>query len=143
MKKNTIIRRLMSKIGKAILSNAALSSFQNAKDALDFQTLVKMDRWTREKRWVDNQTMDEIADELGIRKEQLSLYFRMHVGTSFIKWRRELRIKEAQRLLLEDKNIPTAIIGEAVGISDKSYFRRQFKEVTGLTPAAYRLKNQT
>lgn len=133
----------MSKIAKVLLSNAAIFSLMSDKDALEFQTLIKMDLWTREKRWVDNQTMDEIAAELGLRKEQLSLYFRKHVGTSFIKWRRELRIKEAQRLLLEDKNTPTAVIGEAVGISDKSYFRRQFKEVTGVSPAIWRLKNQT
>lgn len=142
MKKNTILRSLFLKIEKAILSKSGFVSLMSDKDALELQTLVKMNRWTREKRWVENQNMDEIAAELGIRKEQLSLYFRKHFGTSFIKWRRDLRIREAQRLLLEDKKIPTAVIGESVGIYDKSYFRRQFKEVTGLTPAAWRSKHQ-
>ena len=141
MKKNTIFRRLLSKIGKDLLSNAALSSFINDKDSLEIQTIIKVDKWTRDKRWVQNQCMDEVADELGIRKEQLSLYFRKHVGKSFIRWRRDLRIQEAQRLLVEDRKTPAAIIGEAVGIGDKSNFRRQFKEATGLTPSAWRLKH--
>lgn len=141
MKKNTIAKQLLAIIGKGLLSNAAVASLLNHKDALQVQTVIKLVKWTREKRWVEDKNMDEVARELGVRKEQLSLYFCRHVGQSFIKWRRDLRIHEAQRLLLEDKTIPTAIIGEAVGIGDKSNFRRQFKEVTGLTPAAWRLKN--
>ena len=142
MKKNTILRRLRGKIEKAILAYAAFLSYLGEKDSLEYQTLVKMKRWTREKQWVQNQTMDEIARDLNIRRGQLSLYFCKHVGVSFIRWRRDIRIKEAKRLMLSDKDIPLTAIGEAVGISDRSSFRRQFKEVTGLNPSVWRSKHQ-
>lgn len=72
---------------------------------------------------------------------ELSLFFRIQTGKNFLKWRKERRIEEAKKLLLEDRDIPTLIIGEAVGICDKSNFRRQFKEITGFTPAEWRLKH--
>ena len=62
-------------------------------------------------------------------------------GKNFLQWRKEIRIDEAKRLLVKDKTIPTAIIGEEVGISDKSNFKRQFREITGCTPAQWRSKH--
>ena len=48
---------------------------------------------------------------------------------------------EAMRLLLENRETPANLIGEQVGISDKSNFRKQFKEITGCTPVQWRLKH--
>lgn len=138
MKKNTIIGDLMAKISTLILRRAAASSLSGSREAKESDFVVRLDRWTRDKGWLEDQSMDDVAKLLGVRKEQLSLYFHTYIGKSFIQWRRELRIEEAMRRLLEDKTIPTALIGESVGINDKSNFRRQFKELTGYTPAEWR-----
>ena len=97
-----------------------------------------MDQWVEDKGWTENLNFDQVAARLGVRKMQISLYTHSVYGLSFPGWRKELRIKEAMRLLLEDKSIPTTLIGEAVGISDKSNFRRQFKEIAGCTPLEWR-----
>ncbi len=85
--------------------------------------------------------MDQVAEALDICHEQLSAYFILRFGQHFLRWRKEVRIEEAAKLLLSDRDIPTAIIGEAVGISDKSNFRKQFKQVKGCTPSEWRLKH--
>ena len=55
-----------------------------------------------------------------------------------------MRIEDAKRLLMEQPEIPVRHIGYIIGFSDKSNFRRQFKEVVGCTPSEWRereLKN--
>lgn len=108
------------------------------KDAVDPHTAVRIDRWTKEKGWTEDLCQEDVARKLNVRSEQLGLYFRTRTGKSFLRWRRELRVEEAKRLLMENRDMPTALVGEAVGIPDKSNFRRQFKEITGYTPAQWR-----
>ncbi|MBO7603385.1 MAG: helix-turn-helix transcriptional regulator [Bacteroidales bacterium] len=133
--------KLITKIGQLVARHAIPSILSNKKSVLKADTILKLDKWIREKRWAEDLTMQEIADDLQISREDLSLFFRIQTGKNFLKWRKERRIEEAKKLLLEDRDIPTLIIGEAVGICDKSNFRRQFKEITGCTPAEWRLKH--
>ena len=133
--------KIIAKIGQLVARHAVPASFKDKKSVLDTDTILKLDKWIREKRWAEDLTMQEIADELQIGREELSLFFRIQTGKNFLKWRKERRIEEAKKLLLEDRDIPTLIIGEAIGICDKSNFRRQFKEITGYTPAEWRLKH--
>ena len=133
--------KIIAKIGQLVARHALPASLKDKKSVLDTDTILKLDKWIREKRWAEDLTMQEIADELQISREELSLFFRIQTRKNFLKWRKERRIEEAKKLLLEDRDIPTLIIGEAVGICDKSNFRRQFKEITGCTPAEWRLKH--
>ena len=98
--------------------------------------------WINGRRWAEDATFSEVAASLGVDKQHLSKIFRRRFGKSFLQWRKETRIKEAKRLLAKDKDMPAALIGEAVGINDKSNFKRQFRDVTGCTPAQWRLKQQ-
>ncbi|MBR4809786.1 MAG: helix-turn-helix transcriptional regulator [Bacteroidales bacterium] len=106
------------------------------------RTMAIVRQWIRERRWTEDATLDEVSEALGIDKEYLSRIFRRHFGKSFLQWRKEVRIKEAKLLLKRDRKTPTALIGEAVGINDKSNFKRQFRDLTGVTPAQWRLKKQ-
>jgi AraC-like DNA-binding protein len=56
----------------------------------------------------------------------------------FKTWRTELRIEEAKRLLLKDRNISTNLVGEMAGFSDRSNFHRQFVKIVGCSPRQYR-----
>lgn len=138
MKKITIIGQLAAKFGRVILNNAAIRSMMCRKEAEDADTVLIMEHWTARKGWTEDLSLEEVAEKLGLSKEDLSRYFRLHAGKNFLQWRRAIRIEEAKRQLLENKNIPTAFIGESVGIPDKSNFRRQFKRETGYTPAEWR-----
>lgn len=105
--------------------------------------IAAIGRWIKDRRWTEDATLDEVAESLGIDKEYLSRIFRARFGKSFLQWRKHMRIDEAKRLLIKDSKIPTALVGEAVGINDKSNFKRQFRDLTGCTPAQWRLKKQS
>ena len=138
MKKITIIGHLTAKIGRVILNNAAVKSLQSKRQNKESELLARTEKWISAKGWQEDLSMSGVAAKLGTDTDNLSVLFRERFGIRFLEWRRKVRIEEAKRLLLEDKTIPTAVIGEAVGIPDRSNFRRQFKMVTGYTPAEWR-----
>ena len=89
-------------------------------------------------------SMEEILDELDLTNQELSFYCSRILNKKFLTWRKEIRIEDAKKLLLEHPEAPVRHIGYVVGFSDKSNFRRQFREVVGCTPTEWReskLKN--
>ncbi len=98
-----------------------------------------LDVWVQQKKYrVYDKSREEIARELNTTKEILHHYFLIRKGVDFKTWRTELRIEEAKRLLLTDKNASTNIIAEASGFSDRSNFHRQFVKIVGCSPKQWR-----
>ena len=92
-----------------------------------------------EKHNIDiDSSPDKVAKELGITKNRLNIYFYKCGGVSFREWRTRLRIEEAERILREEDDVAVSSLHELVGVSDKSNFRRSFKQFTGMTPHEYR-----
>lgn len=98
-----------------------------------------LERWVEAKKYCElDQTREEIAKELRTTKEFLQLYFTTKVGMDFRTWRTQLRVEEAKRLLLVNKEASIQIIAEASGFSDKSNFHRQFVKMVGCSPKEWR-----
>ncbi len=107
------------------------SEFKKLEDALQ--------QWVSQKRYREyDKSREEIARELNTTKEILHHYFISKKGMDFKTWRTELRIEEAKRLLLRDKDASTNIIAEASGFSDRSNFHRQFVKIVGCSPKLWR-----
>ena len=108
--------------------------------ASEFAKLQKsLERWVKDKKYKEyDRTRDEIALELHTSKEILHLYFTTKIGVDFRTWRTNLRVEEAKRLLLENKDASINIIAEASGFSDKSNFHRQFVKIVGCSPKQWR-----
>ena len=135
-------------------------SFQGVREKMDKRRLVKahleapsadgneaefkrleraLEKWVEEKKYREyDKSRDEIAKELKTSKEMLHLYFADVLGVDFKTWRTVLRIEEAKRLLLEDKDASTNIIAEVAGFSDRSNFHRQFVKIVGCSPKQWR-----
>ncbi len=141
MKKNSIIWRILCKINSFFLRKIASTDNTNTNSPVSGQLASRMSQWVLEKKWTENLTMKQVADSLGITREELGSYSLSLRGKNFLQWRKELRIEEAKKLLLEHRETPAILIGEQVGIGDKSNFRKQFREIAGCTPAEWRLKN--
>lgn len=141
MKKNTNYWSILGKINAFFLRKIARANATGTNGPVGKQLASKMSQWVLEKKWAENLTMKQVADSLGVTSEELGLYSVSHWGKNFLQWRKEIRIEEAKRLLLEQRNMPATLIGEMVGIGDKSNFRKQFRELAGCSPAEWRLKN--
>lgn len=97
--------------------------------------------WIGRKGYCENASMDDVAAELHTNREQLAHWCRAKLGMTFHEWRTELRITEARRLMKENPQMTLASIRDAVGISDKSNFRRYFVRYSGCTPKQWKSKH--
>ena len=101
----------------------------------------RLGRWVAAGKYKLNyNSIDEILQELDVTRDELSYFCATRFGKSFLTWRKELRIEEAKHMLLDYPSLPAYRIGQALGISDKSDFRHQFKSATGVTPTEWREK---
>lgn len=107
---------------------------------VEFKKLERsLEKWVEEKRYTEyDKSREDIARELNTSKEVLHHYFVSRVGMDFKTWRTVLRIDEAKRLLLENKDASTNIIAEVSGFSDRSNFHRQFVRIVGCSPKQWR-----
>ena len=95
--------------------------------------------WVAQKKYCEyDKSREEIAAELNTTKEALHQYFVTKKGVDFMTWRTTLRIEEAKRMLIENKDFSINIVGEMCGFSDRSNFHRQFVKLVGCSPRQWR-----
>ncbi len=98
--------------------------------------------WVAQKKYTEaGISLDDIAVSMGTNRSYLSRHFNTHMGISFKTWRTQLRIEEAQRLLIEQPELSLAEVGTLVGIHDRTNFHHRFQNVTGVTPTEWRNKH--
>jgi AraC-like DNA-binding protein len=113
---------------------------QESQTEVEFRKLERsLEQWVKQKKYVEfDKSREELATELKTTREILHLYFTTRKGVDFKTWRTELRVEEAKRLLLKNKDVSVNIIGEMAGFSDRSNFHRQFVKLVGCSPKQWR-----
>lgn len=98
------------------------------------------------KKWVDNKnyivsdvSTESIAESLDTDIYTFREYFRQVIGEDFRSWRQRLRIEEACRIMAENPSMSYEIVGEAVGINDRSNFKKSFMKFKGMSPTEWKL----
>ncbi|MBO5095167.1 MAG: PocR ligand-binding domain-containing protein [Lachnospiraceae bacterium] len=86
---------------------------------------------------------ETICKSLGIGKTYLYELSRQNYGCGIAAHIRRLRIAKAQKLLVEEPELPICAIAEACGFEDYNYFITVFKKQTGTTPRQFRLSPVT
>ncbi len=88
----------------------------------------------------DDLTNPVLAQRAGMSLASLNRAFRTHMDTTPSVYVMEIRVREACSLLLNsDKGIEE--IADDTRFSDRAYFSRVFKRVTGESPAEFRRKH--
>jgi len=82
-------------------------------------------------------SLEEVADQVGRSRVQMSQLFKSRLGISYIDFLTKLRLDKAQELLAEtDKPVKDILV--EVGYLDKANFTRKFKANIGMTPGEFR-----
>jgi AraC-like DNA-binding protein len=76
-----------------------------------------------------------------LSSSQLCKLFNRLIGLRPIAYLHQVRIRNAQRLLLET-NLPINQVAEMVGCPDANYFSRLFRQQVGASPAEFRTEHQ-
>lgn len=80
--------------------------------------------------------ISELAADAGMSPTKLKRLFRQVFGNSIFSYYQEYRLKEAARLLREEK-LSVSDVGYRLGFTNLSHFSRIFKEHTGVKPKQY------
>jgi AraC family transcriptional regulator len=78
-----------------------------------------------------------LATLVGLSQSHFSHAFRVSTGVAPYRWQLNMRIRRAQRLLLEREKSLEAV-ADATGFADAVHFGRVFRKLTGTTPANWR-----
>jgi AraC family transcriptional regulator len=87
--------------------------------------------------FAESLTTTQIAAEVGVHPFHLSRVFRRFYRQSLGEYANRLRVEAACRRMSEP-NVRLADIAIGVGFADQSHFNRIFKQITGMTPGAFR-----
>ena len=80
-------------------------------------------------------SLDQLAEGSEYSKDYIAKLFRKHMGMSISDYIQKTRIDEAQELLRQGKSC--AEVACILNYASQSYFIRQFKRQTGLTPKVF------
>lgn len=92
-----------------------------------------------EKEYASIETVDDIAQNVGISPRHFKRRFKKATGVMPLNYLRQVRI-DAAKERLETTQDAIDMITQAVGYSDTSSFCRLFKKYTQISPMAYREK---
>lgn len=116
----------------------SLLTRQNHQDTEErYQHVVKQITEYLNEHYMENLTLDSIADEFHMSRTYVSRLLRRYAGKSFLKILVDIRMEEARKMILEEK-YKMYEIAERVGYNDFSYFIQAFKKKYGVTPNEYR-----
>ncbi|HEY3297808.1 MAG TPA: AraC family transcriptional regulator [Armatimonadota bacterium] len=90
-----------------------------------------------EEKFTENLSLAELSNHFGLSSYNLCRRFKKYVGSGFKEYVILRRIVEAKKLLEETDMKVTAVAYE-VGFDSTSTFNRDFRLLTGVTPADYR-----
>ncbi|WP_437205697.1 helix-turn-helix domain-containing protein [Planctomicrobium sp. SH664] len=95
-----------------------------------------------EERYAESISMHDAAILAGLSSTHFNRRFQQLLRMTPMQYLRKVRVQAAERLLTTTSK-SLAEIAVDVGYSDQSHLTKRFREVTGMTPAAYRKRFYT
>lgn len=100
--------------------------------------IVKIQRFI-ESNYDNALSVGALCERFGISRRTLIRRFKDATGTPPIQYIQRARVEAAKKALENTRHTVSEVM-YSVGYNDLKFFRKKFRDVTGLTPAAYRKK---
>lgn len=92
--------------------------------------------------YFEPHTVASLASGAGMSVSHFARLFRAAFGASPIDWLRRERVSQAKRRLVETKDSIQSI-AQQTGYSDRFFFSKDFKKMTGFTPREFRARERS
>ena len=86
--------------------------------------------------YTEKISLNTLCFIFGTNKTSLCCEFKKNYGQTIVEYIRTLRVKAAEKMLLEEDKTVTEI-SEILGFESVHYFSRIFKQSTGISPSDY------
>jgi len=87
---------------------------------------------------VENLTLQRLSDMFSVPGRRISTAVKILTGRKFNDYLNYCRIETAKRLLAGSRDVKISTVCEDTGYSDYVYFTMKFKELTGMSPSAFK-----
>jgi AraC-like DNA-binding protein len=125
----------------ATAAEPALDTSAEANFSL-FNIHSTLDRWIESGHYREhNLTLSIVARQMGVPQKQLQEWLRQSEYKKLAGLVSSLRIKEAQRVLIEHRDWSVESVADYCGFNDRKYFHQVFQQYTGTTPAKFQQNN--
>jgi len=103
-------------------------------------TAQKLDKLMSDDKMYQNENLNlaMVAEQLELTPHQLSELVNVQFGMNFSRYIRDQRVAAAKILLASEPDSSVLAIGLETGFKSQSNFYAAFKEITGMSPGAYR-----
>lgn len=104
------------------------------------QVHTRIQDYIKEKRYLlPGYAMSDLVKDIVTPEHVLTYYFNNHLGTTFLKWKNQLRIEEAVMLLKagEAETNTLESVGKTCGYKSRSNFIQAFKTQMGESPSQF------
>lgn len=136
------VQQLMCRMWQHLAENAGALSARPPTAAWEAsQERIRRMLLFIQEHYQEHLTLEMIAASAHISRSTCLNCFRLLLGLTPMAYVLNHRLEHAYRLLLTT-NLPIAEIAERCGFPDLSYFGKQFRKKTGLSPAQYRARQQ-
>ena len=125
----------------ATAAESALDTSAEANFSL-FTIHSTLNRWIESGHYREhNLTLSIVARQMGVPQKQLQEWLRQSEYKKLAGLVSSLRIKEAQRVLIEHRDWSVESVADYCGFNDRKYFHQVFQQYTGTTPAKFQQNN--
>jgi AraC-like DNA-binding protein len=128
---------LLAELAEATKLSYAASTLKD----VDIQaSLGKLDELMKTSKLYQNENLSlaMIAEAMDLTSHQLSELVNRQFGVNFSRYIREQRVNAAKAILESEPKSSVLSIGLEAGFGTQSNFYAAFKEITGMSPGAYR-----
>ncbi len=108
------------------------------EESMDDARLADICKYITE-HYTEKILLDNICFLFGTNKTSLCQRFRLEYGTTILNYIDQLKVKDAKKLLREQK-LSVTEISDRLGFSSIHYFCRHFKKHTGMSPKEYQTR---
>lgn len=134
-----LVRNLLSQI--FLILRQYPGNVRDRKSSQQEQRMKQMLAWLDE-HYMEMITVAQLADAAGICVRECQRSFANILHMSPIKYLNRRRVTVAAEFLIST-DMSISEIGLCCGFDNPSYFAKQFKMITGMTPKAYRKNNDS
>lgn len=116
----------------------------HAVDSRQADTMIRAKRFILDNYSNPELTLGSVAGYVGLNEKYFSSRFTREMGSTFINYLTEVRIRKAKELM-DKTDLKMYEISQQVGYNNVEHFTRVFKKVCQISPSAYKKsdRNQT
>lgn len=129
---------ILSSLSQHTIEEVSTNTYVNPSNKVP-DNLKKAIRYIRS-NYTKKITLDELASESNVSKQQLIRYFKTAFNQTPITYITEYKINHAKKLLFNQPQLTIGNISDELGFNNQYYFTKAFLKTTGETPSRYRYR---